>query len=145
MAADDLDAALGEADAAAREGARDQAFDRQPALHRAAHAGEDQQVADDLRRPVRLVQDAPELGFLARVGRRSQQQLDVAEHALQRVVDLVRDAGHELAERGELLGLREPGLQGLALGLEAARFGHVARDDDATHRRAVAARPAGSR
>ena len=51
-------------------------------------------------------------GVVPRV-RRDHEQFEVAEHALQRVVDLVGDAGDELAERRELLGLRQTLAQGL--------------------------------
>ena len=46
------------------------------------------------------------------------QQLEMTEHPLQRVVHLVRDAGDELSERRELLRLRQAPAQRLALGLE---------------------------
>ena len=42
----------------------------------------------------------------------------MSEHALQRVVDFVGDAGDELTERRELLRLREPHAERLPLGLE---------------------------
>ena len=57
------------------------------------------------------------------------QQLEMAEHALQRVVQLVRDARDELAERGELLRLHEPVAQFGALGLELGLRRHVARHE----------------
>ena len=50
---------------------------------------------------------------------RVQHQFDVAEDALQRVVQFVCDAGDELSERRQLLGLREPIAQLGPLGLEA--------------------------
>ena len=80
---------------------------------------------------------ATQVGPLACVGRGSQQQLDVAEDALQRVVDLVGDAGDELAERRKLLGLGQPGLQRLTFRFQTPRFRDVASDDHATHVRHV--------
>ena len=53
-------------------------------------------------------------------------QLEMSEHALQRVVHLVRDAGDELAERGELLRLSEPLAQRFALAFEASLMRDVA-------------------
>ena len=69
---------------------------------------------------------------------RLDQQLEMSEHALQRVVHLVRDAGDELAERGELFGLREP-LAAAPRARSRARVcaRDVARDDDASDRDAV--------
>ena len=58
----------------------------------------------------------------------------MSEDALQRVVHLVRDAGDELAERRELLRLREPPAQRFALGLELRLRGDVARDEHAPDR-----------
>ena len=71
-----------------------------------------EQVLDDLRRAVCFAVDPPQLAPQRSPRRRGparlrDQQLEVPEDALQRVVDLVRDAGDELAERRELLGLRE--------------------------------------
>ena len=67
------------------------------------------------------------------------QQLEVAEDALQRVVHLVRDAGDELAERRQLLGLRQALAQRRALGLEPRLPRDVARHEHAPER---AGRPA---
>ena len=64
----------------------------------------------------------------------STQQLEVAEHALQRIVHLVRDAGDELAERRQLLRLRQPLAQLLALGLELGLRRDVARHEHAPDR-----------
>ena len=57
------------------------------------------------------------------------QELQVSEHALKRVVELVRDAGDELAERGELLGLRQALLHLLAFGLQLRLRRQVAGDE----------------
>ena len=59
------------------------------------------------------------------------------EHALQRVVHLVRDPGDELAERRELFRLRQPLAQRGALGLEPRLPRDVARDEHAPERVAV--------
>ena len=56
------------------------------------------------------------------------------EHALQRVVHLVRDAGDELAERGQLLRLRQALAQRVALGLELRLPRDVARHEHAAER-----------
>ena len=61
----------------------------------------------------------------------------MAEHSLQRVVQLVRDARHELAERGQLLRLDQPVAQVRALRLELGLRRHVARDQDDAHRLAL--------
>ena len=57
------------------------------------------------------------------------QQLEMPEHALQRVVHLVRDAGDELSERRELFRLGQPRAQRLALALEARLSRDVAGDE----------------
>jgi hypothetical protein len=58
-----------------------------------------------------------------------EQQLAVADHAAQRVVDLVGDAGGEQADRGELLGLEDLVLEGPAVAqVEADEHG---ADDEA--------------
>ena len=105
------------------------------AARQPAGSGEDQQVPDDFRGAVGFTVNCLDLtAQLLREGAGGAQQLEVAEHALQRVVQLVRDAGDELAERGELLGLRQPLAQLLALGLEPRLRRQVARDDDAADR-----------
>ena len=61
----------------------------------------------------------------------------MAEHALQRVVQLVRDARDELPERRQLLRLHEPVAQLRALRLELGLRRHVARDKDDADRLAL--------
>ena len=80
-------------------------------------AGEGEQVADDATRPLRLLVDHPQVATVAR------SQLLLLEQELgeprdrgEGVVELVRDAGHELADRGELLALDQLGLHRLLLG-----------------------------
>ena len=53
------------------------------------------------------------------------------EHALQRIVQFVRDAGDELAERRELFALRQPLAQLFALRFEPRLRRQIARDDHA--------------
>src|SRR5688572_19692681 len=52
----------------------------------------------------------------------------MAEHSLQRIVQLVRDARHELSERREFLRLHEPVAQLGALRFELRLRRDVARD-----------------
>ena len=105
------------------------------AARQPARSGEDEQVADDLRGAIGFTVDRLHLAAqLLREGAGRAQQLEVAEHALQRVVQLVRDAGDELTERRELLRLRQPLAQLLALGLELRLRRQVARDEDAADR-----------
>ena len=52
----------------------------------------------------------------------------MAEDPLQRIVQFVRDAGHELSERGELLRLGQPPAQRLPLGFELRLRRQVARN-----------------
>ena len=97
-----------------------------------ARAGEDEQVADDLRGPIGFAINRLDLAaqvFGERTG--GPHELEVAQDALQRVVQLVRDARHELAERGQLLRLRQPFAQLFALGFEPGLRREVARDDHA--------------
>jgi hypothetical protein len=53
------------------------------------------------------------------------QQLGKAEDCLERVVDLVRDAGHELADRGESLLPNDLVLKRFELLAHAALLGHL--------------------
>ena len=104
------------------EHALDQRVEVRWVLLRAAAAGEREQVRDDLRGALGLGVDGLDV-----VARRlfeilEEQELREAHDAGERVVQLVRDAGDELADAGHLLGLeqallREPGLR--ALGVEA--------------------------
>ena len=93
-------------------------------------AREHEEIAHDLRGAVRLAVDR--LYLLAQCLReraRDPQQLEVAEHALERVVELVGDAGDELAERHQLLRLRQALAQLLALGFELGLRRQVARHE----------------
>src|SRR5690606_11548803 len=69
-------------------------------------AGEQQHTLDDLAAALAALGDA--LDLLADVGLELvlEQQLRVADHTRQRVVDLVGDAGREQADRGHLLALQ---------------------------------------
>ena len=58
------------------------------------------------------------------------EQLEMPQHALERVVHLVRDPGDELSERRELFGLGQPRAQRFALALEARLSRDVAGDED---------------
>ncbi len=83
-------------------------------------AREVEQAAHDLAAALGLAHDDLEVGApLGVVLGALQQERRVGEHAGERVVDLVRHAGGEAADRGELVGLRE-----LALRLGEA-CGHV--------------------
>ena len=95
-------------------------------------SGEDEQVAHDFRGPVRFAKDQLEIALEMRRAERVvlQHQLDVPHDALQRIVQLVRDAGDELPQRRELFRLRQPVAQLRALGFETRLVGDVARDDD---------------
>ena len=113
---------------AQREHARERGVEAGAPAHEAPRPGEDQQVAHDLRGAIGLAIDPLHVAAqrLRKRARRAQ-QLEMSEHALQRVVQLVRDARHELAERRELLRLHEPVAQLGALGLELGLRRHVAR------------------
>ena len=91
--------------------------------------GEDQQVSHDLRRTIGLAINRlhfqPEL---PRKGAGRAQQFEMSEHALQRIVEFVGDAGDELAERGELLRLHQPFSELFPFGLEARLRRQIARD-----------------
>src|ERR1051326_3790090 len=86
-----------------------------------ALAGEVLYALDRLRAVLRRLDDdveaAPDLAQVARL----QHQLGAREDAGQRVVEVVRDAGRKLAERGELLHLRVLLAHPLALGLLGLR------------------------
>ena len=80
-------------------------------------AGEGEQVADDAPRALRLLVDHPQVATVAR------SQLLLLEQELRQprdrregIVELVRDAGHELPDGGELLALDQLGFHRLLLG-----------------------------
>ena len=76
--------------------------DRSP--RHAPRPGEDEQVPHDLGGAIGFAVDGLHLApQLFREGAGRAEQLHVPQHALQRVVQLVRDAGDELAERRQLL------------------------------------------
>src|SRR5207253_3256895 len=106
--------------------------------HETAGSREDEQVPYDLRRAIRFTINRADLAAQL-FGKRScrPQELEVAEDALQRVVQLVRDAGDELAERRQLFALRQALPQLLAFRLEPRLRGQIARDDDAANRLAI--------
>ena len=93
-----------------------------------ARPREDEQVAHDFRGAIGFAINALHIASQRlRKGARGAQQLEMAEHALQRVVQLVRDAGDKLAERRELFGLHQPVPQIGALGFELRVRRDVAR------------------
>ncbi len=82
-------------------------------------AGEHEQIAHDLGGAIGFPINGLDLpAELLGKRFRGTQQLEVAEDSLQRIVQLVRDAGHELAEGGELFRLGELLPQRLALGFQ---------------------------
>ena len=93
-------------------------------------SGEHQQVAHNLCGAIGLAINplhvAPKR---LRKGAGRAQQLEMAEHALQRVVQLVRDARDELPERSQFFRLHEPVAQLGAFGLELGLRRHVARNE----------------
>ena len=97
--------------------------------------GKHEQVAHDLGGAIGLAVDALHVAAqLLRKGAGRAQQLEVTQDALQRVVQLVCDAGDELAERRELFGLHQPVPQVGALGFELRVRRDVARDEHEPHR-----------
>ena len=131
----DLDARRAECRRAQREHARQRRVDAGSPPHQPPRARKHQQIAHDLRRAVGFAINQLHVAaqrFRKRAGRA--QQLEMAEHALQRVVQLVRDAGHELAERGELLRLHQPVAQFGALGFELRLRRDIARHQHDAHR-----------
>jgi len=62
------------------------------------------------------------------------QELQVADHVSERVVDLVRDTRGERSDRGEPVGQEQLLAHLGALGFRAIAIGHVASDEDATRR-----------
>ena len=134
LVADEIDACAGERSTAAGHDSRQHALDAQAPANLALGAGKRQQVLDDFRGTVGLAIDSPKLSAEPRRRSRprvaNEQQFEVAEHALQRIVDLVGDPGDELSERGELFGLGELGAQRFPFGFEAGLPRDVARHED---------------
>ncbi len=116
----------------------------------AAGAREVEQAVDDLRRAEGLLRDLFEHGSQPLVvAHVLGQHLGVAGDDGQRRVDLVRDAGCQQADRGELLRLRELRLQLDAVGDvvdedDAADGDEVARDQRSDGDVGDAASPVGS-
>ena len=97
--------------------------------HRArgvALAREGQEVADDLGGALRLAEDGLEAAPGLIVDRTLRQPLGPGEDGRERVVQLVRDAGDRLAERGELLGLQQLVIEVARLVLEPLALADVA-------------------
>ena len=97
------------------EHALDQGVDVRGLLSGVAAAGEGQQVGDDLRRALGLAVDGLDLGAGGLVEVLEEQKLGEAHDAGEGVVELVGDAGDELADTGHLLGLEEALLDELGL------------------------------
>ena len=70
-------------------------------------AGKRQQVAHDLRRALRLAQDRFETALGLLVDRSLREPLGPRQDRRERIVQLVRDAGNRLTERGELFRLQQ--------------------------------------
>ena len=89
--------------------ARQQLVDGDRFAGHALRTRKHQQVADDLRGPIHILKRPVQLLAMCGVVMvLVHHQLEVSENALQRVAELVRDTGDELAKRRELLGLRDP-------------------------------------
>ena len=113
-----LDAGQAQLGGAQEERLLDDLGQRHRAARRRALAGEEQQPLDDLGHPVALGHD--ELDGAADLGGwvPREHELPVPDHHRERIVELVGDAGDELAHRGELGRLHQ-----LGLGAPAARAG----------------------
>ena len=93
---------------------------------RVALAREGQQVADDLGGALGLAEDRLEAAPGLIVDGPLRQPLGPREDRGERIVQLVRDAGDRLAERGELLGLQELVIEIARLVLEPLALADVA-------------------
>ena len=93
---------------------------------RLALARERQQVADDPRGALRLAEDRLEAALGLLVDRSLRQPLGPGQDRRERVVQLVRDAGDRLAERGHLLGLQQLVIEVARLILELLALADVA-------------------
>ena len=105
---------------------------------------EGQQVRNDLRGALRLLVDRVERArVVRRVGRRGEQQLRERHHARERIVQLVRDAAHQLADRRQLFLLHQllghPPLVG-HVAHDAERAGDLAAFDERRERERAEAR-----
>ena len=101
-------------------------IDQRP-IGRAA-ARERQQVSDDLSGAHRFLAHQLEVGAVGRLGI-VQHQFRAADDRLERIVDLVRDARDQLADRGEPLAVHELVAEPQILGdvaLDADEVGHAA-------------------
>ena len=70
-------------------------------------AREGQEAGDQRFRAAHLLADHPGLMFFLARQIRCAEQIGVAQHRRERIVDLVRRAADQLAERGQLFGLNE--------------------------------------
>ena len=106
--------------------------DADRSARQAARSGEHQQVFHDFRRPLRFTVNrldfAPQL-LRKRAG--CAKQLEMSEDALQRIVQFMSDSRHELSERRQFFGLRQPLAQGLAFHFEPGVRRQVAQDNHA--------------
>ena len=131
---------------AQREHLLQHGVDADGAPRETARAREHEQVPDDLRSAIRFAVNR--LHFAADLlGKRAgdAQQLQMTEHALQRIVEFVGDAGDELTECRQFLGLCETAAQFLALSLQPRLRREVARDDHVPDHLAVVVEQIGDR
>ena len=97
-------------------------------------AGEDEEVANNLGGAICLAMDAFQLAIDSNGRRAAAQQLREAKNTLQRIVQLVCDARHELSHGSQLVGLGEAMRQIRPFRFEPDALGDVARHDDETGR-----------
>ncbi len=97
-------------------------------------AGEDKEVANNLRGAICLAMDAFQFAIDANGRRAAAQQLREAKYTLQRIVQLVRDARYELSHGSQLVGLGKAMRQIGTFRFEPDALGDVARHDDETGR-----------
>ena len=93
-------------------------------------AREVQEILDDPPRPPRFLKDFIRLGQLGRRKSVTQQQLSVPNDRRQRIVQFVRDVGHQLAHRRHFFRLQK-------LRLNLALSGHIAVKLSASRSRAL--------
>ena len=102
--------------------------DVHPGPGRVPLARERQEVPHDPGGSLRLVEDDVEAALGRGVGGALRQPLRPGEDRRERVVQLVRDAGHRLAERGELLGLQRLVVEVLRLIVDLLPLADVANE-----------------